>query len=81
VSPSGSGSDCCPAACGTDLAFSDEALRRDAKIGVLAGSLLAAVLGSLLLRYLGDRLPLCSIEDSVDPPALPTGPWRDPAQR
>jgi NhaA family Na+:H+ antiporter len=65
----------------TDLAFSDEALRRDAKIGVLAGSLLAAVLGSLLLRYLGDRLPLCSIEDSVDPPALPTGPWRDPAQR
>ena len=65
----------------TDLAFTDEALRRDAKIGVLAGSLFAAVLGSLLLRYLGDRLPLCSIEDSVEPPALPTGPWRDPAQR
>jgi Na+:H+ antiporter, NhaA family len=64
----------------TDLAFTDEALRQDAKIGVLSGSLLAAVLGSLLLRYLGDRLPLCSIEDSIEPPALPVGPWRDPTR-
>jgi Na+/H+ antiporter NhaA len=61
----------------TDLAFTDEVLRREAKVGVLAGSLLAAALGSLLLRYLGERLPLCSIED-VEPPALPVGPWRDP---
>jgi Na+:H+ antiporter, NhaA family len=65
----------------TDLAFHDETLRQEAKIGVLCGSLLAAVLGSLLLRYLGDRLPLCSLEDSVDPPALPSGPWRDPTLR
>jgi Na+:H+ antiporter, NhaA family len=61
----------------TDLAFTDPILRRDAKIGVLTGSLLAAVFGSLLLRYLGDRLPLCTIDES--PPALPTGPWRDPS--
>ncbi|MDT0261686.1 Na+/H+ antiporter NhaA [Jatrophihabitans lederbergiae] len=61
----------------TDLALTDEVLRRDAKIGVLAGSVLAAALGSVLLRYLGERLPLCSI-DEVEPPALPTGPWLDP---
>jgi NhaA family Na+:H+ antiporter len=62
----------------TDLAFTDEILRRDAKIGVLAGSLLAAVLGSLLLRYLGERLPLCTVDDPGGPPPLPSGPWRDP---
>ena len=39
----------------TDLAFDDVLLRSEAKIGVLTGSLLAAVLGSLLLRYLGAR--------------------------
>jgi Na+/H+ antiporter NhaA len=63
----------------TDLAFTDEVLRRDAKVGVLAGSVLAAALGSLLLRYLGERLPLCTIEDDVEPPELPIGPWRDPS--
>jgi NhaA family Na+:H+ antiporter len=62
----------------TDLAFTDEVLRRDAKIGVLAGSLLAAVLGSLLLRYLGDRLPLCTVDEPDGPPPLPEGMWRDP---
>jgi hypothetical protein len=62
----------------TDLAFTDEALRREATVGVLAGSLIAAVLGSLLLRYLGERLPLCSVDDDEGLPALPTGPWRDP---
>src|SRR4051795_9431556 len=62
----------------TDLAFTDESLRQQAKIGVLAGSVLAAALGSLLLRYLGERLPLCTIEDDAEPPELPVGPWRDP---
>lgn len=62
-----------------DLAFDDEALRQQAKIGVLAGSLLAAVLGSFALRFLGDRLPLCSIEDDVPIPELPDGAWVDPA--
>jgi len=63
-----------------DLAFDDPVLRDQAKIGVLAGSLLAAVLGSLVLRYLGERLPLCSIDDDDGLPPLPTGPWRDPTQ-
>jgi len=62
----------------TDLAFDDELLRDEAKIGVLAGSLLAAILGSLALRYLGERLPLCTIDDSGGAPSLPAGPWRDP---
>jgi Na+:H+ antiporter, NhaA family len=63
----------------TDLAFDDVLLRSEAKIGVLAGSLLAAILGSLLLRYLGERLPLCTIDDTSPPPPLPTGDWRDPS--
>ncbi|MDI1462734.1 Na+/H+ antiporter NhaA [Catellatospora sp. KI3] len=62
----------------TDLAFDDPELREQAKIGVLAGSLLAAVLGSLALRCLGERLPLCTADESGDMPALPSGPWRDP---
>jgi Na+/H+ antiporter NhaA len=62
----------------TGLAFDDAALRRQATVGVLAGSLVAAVLGSLLLRYLGERLPLCSVDGDGQLPALPTGPWRDP---
>jgi NhaA family Na+:H+ antiporter len=61
-----------------DLAFDDSALRDQAKIGVLAGSLLAAVLGSVALRYLGERLPLCSVDEPDGPPPLPGGPWRDP---
>jgi NhaA family Na+:H+ antiporter len=62
----------------TDLAFGDPSLRQQAQIGVLTGSALAAVLGSLALRYLGERLPLCTIEDGPDLPALPSGPWLDP---
>ena len=50
----------------------------DAKIGILAGSLTAAVLGSVLLRWLGEKLPLCSpLSDA--PPPLPPLPWRAPA--
>src|SRR6201991_3645122 len=45
----------------TDLAFDSQELRDEAKIGVLAGSLLAAILGSVLLRYLGERLPMCTL--------------------
>ena len=64
-----------------DLAFDDEFLRQQAKIGVLVGSLLAAVLGSLTLRYLGERLPLCTVDDGGQVPPLPAGPWRDPTLR
>ncbi len=59
------------------LAFDDPVQLEHAKIGVLAGSVVAAVAGSLLLRWLGERLPLCS------PPRLPTElpplPWRAPS--
>jgi Na+:H+ antiporter, NhaA family len=62
-----------------DLAFPSAALRDQAKIGVLAGSVLAAALGSVLLRYLGERLPLCTLDDETVIPALPPRPWRDPS--
>ncbi|CAN5327249.1 Na+/H+ antiporter NhaA [soil metagenome] len=62
-----------------DLAFTDTALVAQAKIGVLAGSLVAAVLGSVLLRILGERLPLCSPESDGPPPSLPPRPWVAPA--
>lgn len=56
-----------------ELAF-EGALREQAKIGILVGSLVAAVIGTVLLRVLGERLPLCSPDD-VLPTRLPTGPW------
>jgi NhaA family Na+:H+ antiporter len=62
-----------------DLAFTDAVLVEQAKIGVLAGSLVAAVLGSVLLRILGERLPLCSPESTEPPPSLPPRPWVAPA--
>lgn len=61
----------------TDLAFRDAALREQATIGILAGSLTAAVLGTLLLRFLGDRFPLCTPEGEA-PRTLPPRPWREP---
>lgn len=62
------------------LAFDDQVLREQARLGALAGSLVAALLGSVALRYLGERLPLCSIADEAEePPPLPPGPWRDPS--
>jgi NhaA family Na+:H+ antiporter len=64
----------------TDLAFTDELLREQAKIGILAGSLTAAVLGTVVLRVLGERFPLCSPEPE-SPPALPPRPWLEPAVR
>ncbi|RMI05158.1 Na+/H+ antiporter NhaA [Cellulomonas triticagri] len=56
-----------------ELAF-EGAIQEQAKIGILAGSLVAAVLGSVLLRALGNRLPLCSPDEEL-PTRLPTGPW------
>jgi Na+/H+ antiporter NhaA len=60
-----------------ELAFDDEALREQAKIGILAGSLTAALLGTLVLRTLGERSPLCS-SPSLEVPTLPPRPWLDP---
>jgi Na+/H+ antiporter NhaA len=59
------------------LAFDDPALQEQATIGILAGSLVAAVLGVVLLRVLGERFPLCS-PDAPGPPSLPPRPWLDP---
>jgi NhaA family Na+:H+ antiporter len=61
----------------TDLAFDDASLREQAKIGILAGSLIAAVLGTLLLRVLGERFPLCTPE-AESPRTLPPRPWLEP---
>ncbi len=61
----------------TDLAFDDELLREQAKIGILLGSLTAAVLGTVVLRTLGERFPLCS-PASDQQPALPPRPWLQP---
>jgi Na+/H+ antiporter NhaA len=61
----------------TDLAFDDPLLREQAKIGILAGSLTAAVLGTLLLRFLGERFPLCTPEQN-SPRTLPPRPWLEP---
>lgn len=60
-----------------ELAFTDEVLRDQAKIGILIGSVSAAVLGSFLLRFFGERSPLCSpVGDEL--PELPDGDWLDP---
>ena len=63
-----------------DLAFDDERLKEQATIGILAGSVIAAVAGVVLLRVLGERFPLCSPE-TEGPPSLPPRPWVDPAVR
>lgn len=59
----------------TDLAFDDASLRNDAKIGILAGSLIAAVLGAWILRVMGERSPLCSPGGELAPMGLPPLPW------
>lgn len=63
-----------------DLAFADERLKEQATIGILAGSVIAAVVGVVLLRALGERFPLCSPE-SQERPTLPPRPWLEPAVR
>jgi NhaA family Na+:H+ antiporter len=64
----------------TDLAFSDESLREQATIGILAGSITAAIAGVILLRVLGERFPLCT-PDTEGPPTLPPRPWVAPSVR
>ncbi|MCW2533841.1 MAG: putative Na+/H+ antiporter protein [Blastococcus sp.] len=64
----------------TNLAFSDEQLREQATIGILAGSVTAAVAGVVLLRVLGERFSLCSPE-TEGPPSLPPRPWVQPSVR
>ena len=48
----------------TDLAFSDPALQQDAKIGILFGSALAALLALAIFRLLAYRGALCYPEDA-----------------
>jgi Na+:H+ antiporter, NhaA family len=64
----------------TDLAFPEGPLRAQATIGILAGSLAAALAGVVLLRVLGERFPLCT-PDAEGPPSLPPRPWVAPAVR
>jgi Na+/H+ antiporter NhaA len=64
----------------TDLAFTTSALRDQAKIGILAGSLIAAIAGAGVLRFIGDRWPLCSPIGDEAPSALPPLPWTPPAR-
>jgi Na+/H+ antiporter NhaA len=64
----------------TDLAFDDEGLREQATIGILAGSITAAIAGVFLLRVLGERFSLCTPE-TQGPPTLPPRPWVAPSIR
>jgi NhaA family Na+:H+ antiporter len=57
----------------TELALHDEALVADAKIGILAGSALAAVSGWLVFRLAGERGGQCAPSGL---PVLPPRPWR-----
>jgi Na+/H+ antiporter NhaA len=63
----------------TDLAFDDPRLRDQAKIGILAGSLVAALLGAWILRVMGERTSLCSPAGDGAPGTLPPLPWSAPA--
>jgi NhaA family Na+:H+ antiporter len=63
----------------SELAFADDELIQQAKIGILAGSLMAAVLGSVTLRVFGNRFPMCSPGSVESDLVLPPRPWRAPA--
>ncbi|WP_345422938.1 Na+/H+ antiporter NhaA [Pseudonocardia xishanensis] len=57
----------------TELALDDELLVSEAKIGILTGSILAAVVGWLIFRLAGERGGQCSPSGL---PTLPPRPWR-----
>jgi Na+:H+ antiporter, NhaA family len=59
-----------------DLAFADPALREQAVVGVLAGSLLAALLGTVVFRFVGDRGGVCAPPGAAE--ALPPPPRYEP---
>jgi Na+:H+ antiporter, NhaA family len=60
----------------TELALDDPRLVTDAKIGILAGSTLAALIGWLIFRLAGERGGQCAPSGL---PVLPPRPWRPPA--
>jgi Na+/H+ antiporter NhaA len=60
-----------------ELAFTDDSLREQAKIGILVGSVSAALLGTLVLRTLGERSSLCTTT-AAELPTLPPRPWHEP---
>lgn len=60
----------------TDLALDDPQLVNEAKIGILAGSLLAAGIGWAIFRFAGERGGQCAPSGL---PVLPPRPWRPPA--
>jgi Na+/H+ antiporter NhaA len=66
----------------TDLAFADPALREQAVVGVLTGSLLAALLGWGIFHFLGERGGVCAPPggDEDQAPTLPPRPWYEPAR-
>ncbi|MCE3552098.1 Na+/H+ antiporter NhaA [Pseudonocardia sp. RS11V-5] len=57
----------------TELALDDELLVSEAKIGILTGSVLAALVGWLVFRLAGERGGQCSPSGL---PTLPPRPWR-----
>jgi Na+:H+ antiporter, NhaA family len=60
----------------TELALDDPVLVNNAKIGILAGSTIAAIVGWLVFRLLGERGGQCA---PTGLPVLPPRPWRPPA--
>ncbi|NMH99402.1 Na+/H+ antiporter NhaA [Pseudonocardia sp. K10HN5] len=60
----------------TELALDDPALQNQAKIGIVTGSVLAALSGWMIFRVLGERGGQCSPSGL---PVLPPRPWRPPA--
>jgi Na+:H+ antiporter, NhaA family len=57
----------------TDLALHDPALHNEAKIGILTGSLLAALIGWAIFHLAGERGGQCAPSGL---PVLPPRPWR-----